>query len=213
MTIKVYTDGSATVSTKPGGYGWVIVIDGKKHSEGNGHIELATNNDAELKAAIQGLVAAYKLLTNEVELVALPSVGTTYEVILCSDSQIVLGWANGNYRFKQEDKKSQYEILSELVRRLNVTTEWVEGHAGHEFNERADELANLGRLNLGPNDKLPSKKHPKSRKNSSEIKNRTETVVCLWYKNVLKVIDLSANVIEDHDETLHGPRDSQLEVK
>ena len=58
MKIEVYTDGSATTSEKPGGWGYVIVIDGVKHSEGSGRMETATNNDAELEGAIMGLAAA-----------------------------------------------------------------------------------------------------------------------------------------------------------
>ena len=38
MKVEVYTDGSATTKDKPGGYGWVIVIDGKFHSEGSGSL-------------------------------------------------------------------------------------------------------------------------------------------------------------------------------
>ena len=55
MKIEVWTDGSATIATKPGGFGWVITLDGKFHSEGSGHLEKATNNDAELMASICGL--------------------------------------------------------------------------------------------------------------------------------------------------------------
>ena len=43
---------SATIATKPGGWAWVITIDGKFHCEGSGHLEKATNNDAELLASI-----------------------------------------------------------------------------------------------------------------------------------------------------------------
>ena len=62
MKIDVYTDGSATVAQKPGGYGWVITVDDKFHSEGSGHMPLASNNDAELESAIQGLTAAFRFI-------------------------------------------------------------------------------------------------------------------------------------------------------
>lgn len=140
MKIDVYTDGSATVATKPGGYGYVIVIDGVKHSEGSGAMPLASNNDAELEAAIQGLKAVLMLRIKDPA-----KYGQNTDVTLVSDSEIVLGWANGTYRFKQKNKMEKYQALKSLVSRLYVGTRWVEGHTGDEHNERCDELANIAR--------------------------------------------------------------------
>lgn len=146
MNIEVYTDGSATVKTKPGGYGWVIVLDGVQHSEGSGHMERASNNDAELEAAIQGLVAAYKLI-NTIN----PPWGKT--ITLISDSEIILGWASGRYRFKQQDKIDKYKALQHLMNKLEAKTKWVQGHSGDVFNERCDYLANVARKGLTIDDK------------------------------------------------------------
>jgi ribonuclease HI len=144
MRIEIYTDGSATVKTKPGGYGWVIVIDGKFHSEGSGSIPNATNNDAELEAAIIGLANAYRMLQEPQppELLGRPF---PTEVTLVSDSQIVLGWVNGTYRFKQITKNNKYESLMRLKKSMNVQTRWVEGHTGDQWNERCDKLAGIQR--------------------------------------------------------------------
>jgi ribonuclease HI len=219
MKIEIYTDGSATIASKPGGYGWVLVVDGVKASEGNGHIEKGTNNDAEMEAAIWGLVAAYKYVTaNKIAL-------ETGDVSLCSDSQITLGWANGTYRFKQEHKYTRFLALKELMVKLKAGTRWVRGHSGDENNERCDELANLGRLKMGPNDKLPVKKHGKRAKTEKKeelpklgiekpkIGNKRRGTISLHYKNVLKIIDLDANMVEDYDESVHGKRESFIEVK
>ena len=65
MNLEIYTDGSASLNDRPGGYGWVIVTNGEKHSEGSGYMPVASNNDAELEAAIQGLYAAKNLIENE----------------------------------------------------------------------------------------------------------------------------------------------------
>ncbi len=71
--IEVYSDGSATIATKPGGYGWVVVVDGEFHSEGSGHSDAATNNDMELEAAIQGLTAALNVIASDpIALYSLP---------------------------------------------------------------------------------------------------------------------------------------------
>lgn len=130
--IEVFTDGSATTKDKPGGYGWVIVIDGKFHSEGSGSIPNATNNDAELEAAIMGLANAYKLKPTE-------------PVTLVSDSEIILKWVNGTNRFKQVQKLHKYEAIMRLKKMMVVHTRWVEGHTGVEWNERCDKLAGMER--------------------------------------------------------------------
>lgn len=139
MKIEVYSDGSATIATKPGGYGWVICFDGVKVKEGNGHLPLATNNDAELEGALQGLATVLKMrIDGQIPI-------GTHEVVLVSDSQIVLGWVSGTYRFKQRNKRHKYDQLMHVVKKLNVQTRWVEGHSGDTHNERCDKLANEGR--------------------------------------------------------------------
>lgn len=143
MSVEVYTDGSATTKDKPGGYGWVIIVDGDFHSEGSGSIPNATNNDAELEAAIIGLASVLKEW-NEGRLGG-SQLSTLGQITLVSDSQIILGWASGKYRFKQESKIAKFVQLQFLVDRLNAKTRWVEGHSGVEWNERCDKLAGAAR--------------------------------------------------------------------
>lgn len=140
MKIDVYSDGSATTKDKPGGYGWVIVIDGRFHSEGSGSLLNATNNDAELEAAILGLANAYKYLGDK-----LFNLGSEPTVTLVSDSEIVLGWLTGRYRFKQTAKNNKYEAFMRLQRSMCVQARWVEGHTGDKWNERCDTLAGVQR--------------------------------------------------------------------
>ncbi len=140
MKIDVYSDGSATTKDKPGGYGWVIVIDGKFHSEGSGSLLNATNNDAELEAAIMGLANACGIVNN-----SLLEEGLKHSVTLVSDSEIVLGWLTGRYRFKQTAKNNKYESFMRLKKMMNVQARWVEGHTGDEWNERCDKLAGTER--------------------------------------------------------------------
>lgn len=141
MKIEVYTDGSATIATKPGGYGWVMVFDGVKVSEGSGRMENATNNDAELEAAIMGLAAVLGHINNSIEKL-------DTEVWLVSDSQIILRWADGTQRFKQQKKIQKFKALQFLMKRLNAKTRWVQGHSGDEHNSRCDKLANWARKGI-----------------------------------------------------------------
>jgi len=109
MKIEVYTDGSATVATKPGGWGFVICFDDVKQTEGKGGMDKASNNDAELEAAIQGLAMVLKMrLDGRIPI-------GSHTITLVSDSQIILGWADGTYRFKQRSKKKKYDQLRHLV--------------------------------------------------------------------------------------------------
>jgi len=199
VEILVYSDGSATVPTKPGGYGYVIVIDGEKLSEGSGHMSGASNNDAELMGAIMGLAEVLK------HIIAYPAIYKDPDVTLCSDSQIVLGWASGTYRFKQQNKIDKFKQLQFLVKRLNVKTKWVKGHAGHEHNERCDKLANEARLGI--------ESKPIEKTKETKIGTRKEGIVCLWYGDELKIIDLTSNLVEDYSKDIHGKRGSSIEIR
>lgn len=205
MKIEVFTDGSATTADKPGGYAYVLLIDGKKYAECAGHSPGASNNDMELEAAIQGLAAAFKYIVEQVQ----GSETLIAEVYLCSDSQLVLGWADGTYRFKQAAKMSKYEALRKLVRRMNVKTQWIKGHSGHEHNERCDKLANEARTGITKKTQMDEAKA----RGETLIGTKKSGTMCVWYKDGLKVIDLETNTVEDFKREIHGNRGSMLEIR
>jgi len=136
VKIEVYSDGSGTTKTTPGGYGFVVVVDGVAAYEGSGHLEFATNNDCELQGAIEGLDSLHYHFEPE----------ETTDVWLVSDSEITLGWADGSRAFRQEEKILKYQQLRNLMGEFKAKTRWVPGHAGEEHNERCDVLANAARL-------------------------------------------------------------------
>jgi ribonuclease HI len=204
MNIDVYADGSATTSDKAGGWGSVILVDGVLRQELSGHLESATNNDAELIAAINGLqyVDSY-LYSFMLESKMAP---THIEITLISDSEIVLNWANGTYKFKQIEKLSLYNTLMELVGKLNVKTKWVKGHSGDIWNSRCDKLANNARKGIKDLDKSPQN-------GDTRIGVKKTGVVTLWFHDQLKVIDLENNIVENYDRELHGKRGSIMEIR
>ena len=171
MKLEIYTDRSATVKAKPGGYGWVLVQNGKKIDEGSGYIPFASNNDAELEAAIQGLVAVYGYLKNHFVDGLKENLYErgSYDLCLVSDSQIVLNWASGANQFKQQDKMQKYRALRLLMERMSVQTRWVKGHTGDEHNERCDELANIARLQTTEKPKKSKKKSKEFRWNNDHM--------------------------------------------
>lgn len=203
MNIEVYSDGSATTAANAGGWASVIVIDGEVYKELSGHMKSATNNDAELLAAISGLEYVRDIFLQEIA-----NATTDYSATLISDSEIVLNWANGKYRFKQMDKMPQYERLRTAMKALNTQTRWVKGHSGDRFNERCDRLANLARKQVqeasGPY---------VENKVQSAIGSKKTGVVTLWYQGVLRVIDFENNVIENYNRDAHGKRGSVIEIR
>ncbi len=136
--MSIFTDGACSGNPGPGGYG-VILQYGERRRELSAGFRRTTNNRMELMAAIAGLAALKQ-----------PCV-----VALFSDSEYVVkgiskGWARG-WRSKAWRRSGgkivpNWELwrqLLELCEQHQVRLEWVQGHAGHEENERCDELAVL----------------------------------------------------------------------
>lgn len=141
MKIDVYSDGSGNTFDSDGGWGFRVLIDGKVLLDGSGYLPAATNNVAELRAAIEGLKAAKKHIAD--------TKPVTTEVTLISDSQLVLGYANGRYKCKAIHLAKLYIEVKGLFNELNTTAKWVKGHSGDEHNEACDVLAKVGRESKG----------------------------------------------------------------
>ncbi len=133
--VSIYTDGAC--SGNPGSGGWAALIIYKDvEKELCGGEENTTNNRMELMAAISAL-----------ELLKEPCA-----VDLYTDSQYVKngitewikGWVKNGWKNSQKKPVKNKELWLRLVEaadRHQITWHWIEGHAGHEFNERVDELA------------------------------------------------------------------------
>ena len=134
--IEVFSDGSGNTLASDGGYGWRVVVDGTFLEEGCGYIPQATNNIAELTAAIEGLRRTESIITQ--------NGWTLAKVVLVSDSQLVLGYASGKWRCKAEHLRPLRADLQQLYGRLDADTRWVKGHSGDEHNEATDRLAKTG---------------------------------------------------------------------
>jgi len=133
--VEIFSDGSATTADLPGGWAYVILVDGVKQRENSGSLAKATNNVAELTGAIEGLrdVASDPVLSK----------ATT--ITLVADSQLVLKYATGEYQCRKYHLVPLYIQLRKYFGQLKATTRWVRGHTGDEQNERCDELAKAAR--------------------------------------------------------------------
>jgi len=136
--VTIYTDGACSGNPGPGGWG-VLLIYGDTRKEVCGGEQLTTNNRMELMAAIM----------------ALESLKRPCAVDLWTDSQYVrqgiTSWMHGWKRngWRTADKKpvknaDLWQRLDEARQCHDVSFHWVKGHAGHDENERVDELAREG---------------------------------------------------------------------
>ncbi len=139
--IEIYSDGSGNTMASDGGYGWRIVVDGVFLEEGSGYLSQATNNVAEITAAIKGLERASAII--------LQNGWQNAEVVLVSDSQLVLGYASGKWRCKAEHLKPLNRDLQKAYNEVDADTRWVRGHNGDEHNEACDKLAGAARKGKG----------------------------------------------------------------
>ena len=136
MKSGIFTDGSCLGNPGPGGWAYAWVEDGQIIAERNGFERHTTNNRMELRAMIE----AYRALKAE---------ATT---TIWSDSDLVVNtamkWA-AQWEKQGWERKSGPVVNLDLVRELlaevrghpEVQAKWLRGHAGHRWNERANDLA------------------------------------------------------------------------
>ncbi len=128
--ITLFSDGSALGNPGPGGYGTILLYNGKERLLSGGEVH-TTNNRMELLGVIEGLRALKE----------------PCEVEVVSDSSYVVKGINewldnwikrGFKKVKNPDLWQEYLTVSEHHK---VVGTWIKGHAGHKENERCDEIA------------------------------------------------------------------------
>ncbi|MBI1407779.1 MAG: ribonuclease HI [Caulobacter sp.] len=142
MTPKVliYTDGACRGNPGPGGWG-AILMAGKNVKELKGGEPATTNNRMELMAAIQALETLNKPCQVELH--------TDSQYVQRGVSEWLHLWKARNWRTMTKGAVKNEDLwrrLDAARARHEVDWRWVKGHAGHEWNERADELARQGML-------------------------------------------------------------------
>lgn len=133
--IQLITDGACLGN--PGRGGWASILRYGSHAkELYGSSPETTNNRMELTAAIEGLRALREAC--EVEVV------TDSEYLKNGITKWINGWKRNGWRTaakKPVMNQDLWQQLDELVARHKITWTWTKGHADHEDNNRADELA------------------------------------------------------------------------
>jgi ribonuclease HI len=136
--VTIYTDGGCKGNPGPGGWGVLMMYNGRERELWGGEPH-TTNNRMELMAAIA----------------ALETLKRPCRVELYTDSQYLRngittwigGWKARGWKTAQNDPVKNVDLwqrLDEAQRRHKVSWHWVRGHSGHPENERVDGLAQRG---------------------------------------------------------------------
>ena len=136
--VEIYTDGACKGNPGIGGWGALLRCGGRTREIYGGE-RLTTNNRMELMGVIRALEALKK-----------PSrlrVHTDSQYVQLGISRWIHDWKRRGWRTadrKPVKNEDLWRRLEELAGQHDIEWIWVKGHAGHDGNERADELANLG---------------------------------------------------------------------
>ena len=135
--VTIFTDGSCEGNPGPGGWA-AVLLSGVHRREVSGSEAATTNNRMELLAAIESLNALKEPC--RVELF------TDSQYLRNGINRWVAGWKRNGWRTRDKQAVKNEDLwrrLDALVGRHQIEWKWVKGHAGHEHNERCDELARL----------------------------------------------------------------------
>ena len=138
--IKIYTDGACSGNPGPGGWGYVILENGKLHT-GKGSESQTTNNRMELMAAIK----------------ALESARADESLYLYTDStylqkgitEWIVNWKKNNWITSSKKPVSNKDLwikIDQLNLELDIEWKWIKAHQSDNsddtfYNNMADELA------------------------------------------------------------------------
>jgi len=133
--IVIHTDGACSGNPGPGGWGAILEW-GDHKKELKGGDPHTTNNRMELMAAISALETLKRPCAVDIH--------TDSQYLRDGITRWIHGWKKNGW--KTADKKpvknvDLWQRLEQALTRHTVRWHWVKGHAGHDLNERADELA------------------------------------------------------------------------
>jgi len=137
-TVIVHTDGACSGNPGPGGWGVILDYNGTR-KELSGGEAMTTNNRMELMAAIVALESLKRPCPVEMH------VDSNY--VKDGIGKWIHGWKKNGWKTADKKPVKNAELWQRLDAALanhQVTWHWVKGHAGHDDNERADELAREG---------------------------------------------------------------------
>lgn len=143
-----FCDGACKSNPGKGGFGTVIILPNGEQTDLYGGETHTTNNRMELMGAIMALSHSPPELPLQI--------WTDSGYVKDGITQWIAGWKRKNW--KDVKNVDLWQQLDQARQNRQVTWHWLKGHAGHEGNEYADVLANLGVTHL-PTPLTIKKKH------------------------------------------------------
>ena len=134
--VTIYTDGACSGNPGPGGYGAILIYNGKE-KEISGGEKNTTNNKMEMMAVIKALEVLKEKCDVEVY-------SDSAYVVNSINNKWVYSWKKNNWIKSDKTKAKNIELWEELIRLTkihDVTFHKVKGHADNEYNNRCDKLA------------------------------------------------------------------------
>ena len=134
--ITIYTDGACSGNPGIGGWGVVILINTDQPILLNGGEKETTNNRMELTAAIQALKHFEK--KQSIKLI------TDSRYVKDGIESWIINWKKNGWKTsskKPVKNKDLWIELDKLIAFHDITWNWVKGHSGEKYNEKADFLA------------------------------------------------------------------------
>ena len=138
--IKIYTDGACSGNPGPGGWGYVLIDDGKLFTS-SGSEEMTTNNRMELLAAISAL--------EQVQIQSRVYLYTDSTYLQKGISDWIYNWKNNNWITSSKKPVSNKDLwikIDKLNTDLEIEWIWVKAHQSDDsedtyYNNMADKLA------------------------------------------------------------------------
>ena len=130
--IDIYTDGSCIGNPGPGGWAAIMLLEDQK-IEISGNDPDTTNNRMEMKAIIEALKWCRE--SGKIPKEDLSQI----EINIFSDSNLVIQTLKQGWK-----RKANTDLWAEMDKQrawLNISWNWVKGHANNKYNNLADELA------------------------------------------------------------------------
>lgn len=139
-SVQLFTDGACSGNPGPGGWAYLLRHPATgKEKEASGGAALTTNNQMELSAVIQGLIALRG--RSNVEII------TDSVYVAKGAMEWMPGWKKNGWRRKEKNSWKPvknvelWQLLDEQLSRHQVHFTVIKGHSGHAENERCDQLA------------------------------------------------------------------------
>lgn len=132
--LVAYVDGSHNSKHRVAGYGIVFVLNGERLWRLAQGFALGDLGAANVSGELMGAMKA----------VEFAQLNGYNELVIGYDYSGIAHFANGDWTPKSEDAKVYAQFMAKMQETMTLSFLKIEGHNGHQWNEEADKLANVG---------------------------------------------------------------------